>query len=177
MKILSILLSGLVGGLMCISCSQSTKTEQAANNKNMAETNVVLKDYGNKPTVLDIEAYTTANTNFRTALWTGTNLQVTLMSIPVGGDVGLELHADIDQFLRVEEGTAKVLMGDAEDALTFAETVGEDFAIFVPAGKWHNIVNIGDKPLKIYSIYAPVEHPHGTIHKTQKEAIEAEHNH
>lgn len=178
MKIKLILLSGvLMGGLMGISCGQKTKAEQASVNDSASETDVVLKDYGKNPTVLDIEAYTTGNTNFRTALWTGTNLQVTLMSIPVGGDVGLELHPDIDQFLRIEEGTGKVLMGDSEDALTFTETVGADFAVFVPAGKWHNIVNVGDKPLKLYSIYAPVEHPHGTVHKTQKEAMEAEHHH
>ena len=63
-----------------------------------------------EPAVLDIEAYTLGNENFRTALWTGTNLQVTLMTIPVGGEVGLELHPDIDQFLRIEEGEAKVMM-------------------------------------------------------------------
>ena len=61
--------------------------------------------------------------------------------------------------------------------LDFARDVEDDYAIFVPAGKWHNIVNKGDKPLKLYSIYAPAEHPHGTVHKTQQEAMEAEHAH
>ena len=138
---------------------------------------VVLKDYGAEPTTLNIESYTLANENFRTALWTGANLQVTLMSIPAGGDVGLERHHDIDQFLRVEEGTARVMMGDSEDNLDFVREVSDDYAILVPAGKWHNIVNTGDKPLKIYSIYAPAEHPHGTVHKTRQEAMEAEHHH
>lgn len=104
--------------------------------------------------MLDIESYTLANENFRTVLWTGGNLQVTVMAIPVGGDVGLELHNGIDQFLRVEEGTAQVMMGDSADKLDFVKEVKDDYAIFVPAGKWHNIVNKGDKPLKIYSIYA-----------------------
>ena len=90
---------------------------------------------------------------------------------------GLELHNGIDQFLRVEEGTARVMMGDSEDNLDFVREVSDDYAILVPAGKWHNIVNKGDKPLKIYSIYAPAEHPHGTIHKTQQESMEAEHDH
>jgi mannose-6-phosphate isomerase-like protein (cupin superfamily) len=126
--------------------------------------------------VLDIEAYTLTNDNFRTALWTGTKLQVTVMSIPVGGDIGLELHPETDQFLRIEDGSAKVVMGDSQESLTFAKTVEKDFAIFVPAGKWHNIINTGNKPLKLYSIYSPVEHPHGAVHKTQKESEEAEHH-
>ena len=142
-----------------------------------AQTEVILNDYGAEPTVLDIDAYTISNDNFRTALWTGTKLQVTLMSIPVGGEVGLEQHSDTDQFLRIEEGTAQVIMGDTEESLTFNKTAEKDFAIIVPAGKWHNIINTGDKPLKLYSIYSPVEHPHGTVHKTFEEAEEAEHSH
>ena len=138
---------------------------------------ITLKDYGAEPTVLDIEAYTMSNENFRTALWTGTNLQVTLMSIPAGGEVGLEQHPDIDQFLRIEDGEATVMMGDTKESLTFIQTAEKDFAIIVPAGKWHNIINTGDKPLKLYSIYAPVEHPHGTVHKTFEEAEEAEAEH
>jgi mannose-6-phosphate isomerase-like protein (cupin superfamily) len=96
------------------------------------------------------------------------------MSIPVGGEVGLEQHSNTDQFLRIESGKAKVMTGNAKDSLDFSKTVGEDYAILIPAGKWHNIINTGDKPLKLYSIYAPTEHPFGTIHKTQKEAEEAE---
>jgi len=139
--------------------------------------NVILQDYGAEPTVLNIDAYTMSNDNFRTALWTGTKLQVTLMSIPVGGEVGLEQHTETDQFLRVEDGQAKVMMGDSENSLTFVQIAEKDFAIIVPAGKWHNIINTGNKPLKLYSIYSPVEHPHGTVHKTFEEAEEAEHNH
>jgi len=151
--------------------------------KNLAEQNakteldVVLKDYGAEPTVLNIDDYTTTNDNFRIALWTGTKLQVTLMSIPVGGEIGLEQHPDTDQFLRIEDGQGKVMMGDTENSITFVQTAEKDFAIFVPAGKWHNLINTGDKPLKLYSIYSPVEHPHGTVHKTFEEAEEAEHQH
>ena len=138
---------------------------------------IVLKDHGPEPATLDIEAYTSGNGDFRTALWTGDHLQVTLMAIPVGGEVGLERHSDIDQFLRIEEGKGRVLMGNGRDTLDFVREVGEDFAVFVPAGKWHNLVNIGDVPLKLYSIYAPAEHPHGTVHRTFGEAMEAERHH
>ena len=151
------------GLLLFVSCNQVSKTD------------VTLKDFGAEPTVLNIEAYTLTNSNFRTALWTGTKLQTTVMTIPVGGDVGLEKHPDTDQFLRIEEGKAQVVMGDTEQSLTFVKTAEKDFAIFVPAGKWHNIINTGDKPLKLYSIYSPVEHPHGTVHLTQEDAEEAEH--
>lgn len=123
-------------------------------------------DYGKQPWVINIEDLTKSNDKFRVAKWTGTNLQMTVMSIEVGSEVGLEVHPDIDQFLRVEAGKAKVLMGPAEDELTFEQEAEDDFAILVPAGTWHNIVNVGDEPLKLYSIYAPAEHPAGTIHET-----------
>ena len=76
-------------------------------------------DHGKKPYVLDIEAATIENPNFRTTLWTGEHLQLTLMSIPVGGDIGLEVHPDNDQFLRLEQGKGLVQMGPAEDDLPF----------------------------------------------------------
>jgi len=157
-----------------MSCNQNPQNNNATEKESA---NVVLKDYGAEPTVLDIDAYTMSNDNFRVALWTGTHFQVTLMSIPVGGEIGLEQHPETDQFLRIEDGQAQVMMGDNEDSLTFVQTAEKDFAIIIPAGKWHNITNTGDKPLKLYSIYSPVEHPHGTVHKTQEEAEEAEHHH
>lgn len=131
-------------------------------------------DYGTKPYVVNIEEMTLENKNFRTAKWTGKNLQMTLMHIPVGGDVGLEVHQDTDQFLRVEKGSAKVMMGRAKDKLDFEKTAKEDFAIIVPAGTWHNVINTGKQALKLYSMYAPPHHPHSTVHETQKEALRAE---
>lgn len=131
-------------------------------------------DNGPKPYVVDIEKLTKSNENFRTAGWTGTYLQMTLMTIPVGGDVGLEVHEDTDQFLRLEQGKAKVSMGKSEDNLDEEWDAEDDFAIFVPSGTWHNIVNVGDEPLKLYSIYAPPHHPFGTVHKTQADAEAAE---
>lgn len=133
-----------------------------------------LKDYGAESLVVNIEEATKQNDTFRTALWTGKNLQVTLMSIAAGDDIGLEVHEHGDQFLRVEEGEGLVQMGDSEDNLSFEEKAEDDYAILIPAGKWHNVTNTGDKPLKIYSIYAPLEHPHSTVHKTKAEADAAE---
>lgn len=159
--------------LLAASCCRQTPTTQEKTDSQP----VVLTDYGAEPTTLNIESYTLSNDNYRTVLWTGNNLQVTLMTIPVGGEIGLEQHPDIDQFLRIEQGTAEVLMGDSEANLDFVREVSDNFAIMVPAGKWHNIVNKGDEPLKLYSIYAPTEHPHGTVHKTRQEAMEAEHHH
>ena len=161
-------------GLFLSGCCLSSQSGCRVADDPKATTNVVLKDYGAEPLVINIEAATVSNDNFRLALWTGTLLQVTVMSIPAGGEIGLETHPDTDQFIRIEEGQGKVMMGDTEDALTFIQMVEADFAIFVPAGKWHNLVNTGDKPLKVYSIYAPVEHPHSTVHKTPEDD---EHHH
>lgn len=135
-------------------------------------------DYGTEPYVINIEQATTENNSFRVAKWTGDNMQMTLMSIQPGDDIGLEVHEDHDQFLRVEDGEGLVQMGPAENDLSFEKKVEDDFAIFVPAGTWHNVTNTADKPLRLYSIYAPGEHPKGTIHKTKKEAdiYEAEHH-
>ncbi len=137
----------------------------------MTDTN----DYGAQPFVLNIEEATIANDKFRVAKWTGNNLQMTLMTIQPGDDIGLEVHEDHDQFLRVEQGLGLVQMGSAEDNLDYEQSVEDDYAIFVPAGMWHNVTNTGDQPLKLYSIYAPSEHPRGTIHNTKAEAEAAEH--
>ena len=136
-----------------------------------------LKEYGPNPLVINIEEATEENENYRTALWTGKNLQLTLMSIGVGEDIGLEVHHDIDQFLRIEASHGLVQMGDSEENLDFEKKAEHDDAILIPAGKWHNVTNTGDVPLKVYSIYAPAEHPHGTVHKTRAEAMEAEKHH
>lgn len=127
-------------------------------------------DHGPHPYVVDIEKATLANENFRTTLWTGEQMQLTLMTIPVGGDIGLEQHTQEDQFLRLEQGRGRVQMGPEKDQLTFDEEVSGDWAVFVPKGMWHNITNIGDEPMKVYSIYAPAHHPAGTVHATQADA-------
>ena len=133
------------------------------------------KDYGKEPWVVDIEDATVKNKNFRTAMWTGRNLQMTVMSIKPGGEIGLEKHDSNDQFIRVEKGHARVVMGESRDKMTFDKKVSDDWAILIPMGFWHNIINTGTTPLKIYVIYAPPEHAAGTIHKTVEEA-EADHD-
>lgn len=133
---------------------------------------VILKDYGPNPFVVNIEEVTKQNNNFRLALWTGNHLQLTLMSIKVGEDIGLEMHPDLDQFIRIEEGQGLVKMGDRKDRLNFQANVQDDFAFIIPAGKWHNLINTGNRPLKLYSIYAPPQHPYGTVHQTKEDAEE-----
>lgn len=144
---------------------------------NLHTMNIECKDYGPYPFVVNINEATMQNNCFRTALWTGTYLQVTLMCIPVGGEIGLEIHPDTDQFLRIEAGHGLVKMGDRKDCLYFQEKVCDDYAIMIPAGKWHNLINTGDIPIKLYSIYAPPHHPHGTVHATKEDAEAAERSH
>lgn len=133
-----------------------------------------FSDHGKQPYVTNIETLTKGNETFRTAIWTGEHLQMTLMSIEVGGDIGLEVHPDNDQFLRVEAGEAEVVMGPSRDNLEQKFKAEDDFGIFIPAGTWHNIINTGNEPLKLYSLYGPSHHEHGTIHQTRAEADEAE---
>lgn len=133
-------------------------------------------DQGPDPFVVDIEAATLANENYRTALWTGGHLQVTVMHIEPGHDIGLEVHPQRDQFLRVEAGQGRVQMGPSRDDLSFDREVEDDWAVLVPAGFWHNVTNIGDRPLKLYALYGPPEHPHGTVHPTKADGEAAEHH-
>jgi mannose-6-phosphate isomerase-like protein (cupin superfamily) len=131
-------------------------------------------DQGPQPFVTNIETATLANDNYRTTLWTGSHLQMTVMSIEPGGDIGLEVHQDGDQFLRVEAGTARVEMGPAREDLPYEREVEAESVILVPAGWWHNVTNTGGEPLKVYALYGPPEHPHGTVHPTKADADAAE---
>lgn len=130
----------------------------------------LIRDYGPEPLVVNIEEITKLNNTFRTALWTGEHLQLTLMSIPVGESIGLEIHPDTDQFLRLEQGEGLVQMGRDKNNLTFQRRVSNNWAFIVPAGTWHNLINIGNIPIKLYSIYAPPKHPRGTVHLTKADA-------
>lgn len=132
-----------------------------------------ITDHGPAPFVTNIEQATLSNNNYRSTLWTGKHLQVTLMTIQPGHHIGLEVHETTDQFLRIEEGTATVYMGTSKDTLSPQQATQSD-AVLVPAGTWHDLVNTGDAPLKIYSIYAPPQHPHGTVQATKQEADAAE---
>ena len=133
-----------------------------------------VRDYGGEPFIWNIHHATERNKNFRTTLWTGRDMQLTLMSIPVRGEVGVERHDDVDQFIRMESGRAKVYIGSCRNDLKEMGYVDGNYAILIPAGTWHNIVNVGSRPLKLYSLYAPPKHPFGTIHSTKEDAERAE---
>jgi mannose-6-phosphate isomerase-like protein (cupin superfamily) len=125
----------------------------------------------------NIEYATTGNSTFRTVLFTGSHMQLTVMSLRPGEEIGLEVHADRDQFLRVEQGAARVVMGASKDKLDETYELREDWAVIVPAGTWHNVTNTGTDALKLYSLYAPAEHPPGTVHATKADADAAEAEH
>lgn len=131
---------------------------------------MTIKDVGPKPQSFNIEEETVKNPNYRTVAWSGKYLQVTLMSIPVGSDIGLEKHPETDQFIRLDAGKGRVQMGKTKKDLDFDKEVEDGFAIMVPAGYWHNVTNIGDEPMKLYAVYAPVHHAAGNIHKTAEDA-------
>lgn len=124
--------------------------------------------------VTNIESRTLANENFREVLYTAKGLQLVLMSIAPGGEIGLETHDDVDQFIRVEAGQGKALLDGREHPLE------DGSAVVIPAGTAHNVVNVSQsEPLKLYSIYTPPEHPDGTVHKDKAEAdaYERAHHH
>ena len=102
------------------------------------------------------------NSYYRKEFWTGKHLQITLMSIPCCSCIGLELHPDTDQIIRVEQGFGLTEAGSTRDNLCFQRKLRTGDTVFVPAGTWHNITNIGRMPLKLSSIYSPIEHPVGT---------------
>ena len=125
----------------------------------------------------DIEDATLANDTFRTVLFTGQNLQLTVMRLGPGEEIGVEMHDHLDQFIRIEEGMARVTMGPSEDEVSETHEVEDDWAVIIPGGTWHNVINTGEGDLKLYSLYTPPEHPDGTVHRTKAEADAAEHDH
>ena len=111
----------------------------------------------------DIDEITTKNTNFRKVLYTAKNCQLVVMSLKPGEEIGEEVHT-LDQFFRVEEGTGETILNGARTSIK------SGFAIIVPAGAKHNVINTGDTLLKLYTIYAPPNHHDGIIHHTRAEA-------
>lgn len=112
----------------------------------------------------DIEKLTTENTDFRRVLYTGQSIQLVLMSLKPGEDIGEEVHEDRDQFFRVEQGRGEVRIDGK------ATPIEDDFAIVIPAGARHNVINTGDEPLRVYTLYGPPEHRDGVVHKTKADA-------
>lgn len=127
-------------------------------------------DRGPRPTVYNIDRITGQNAYYRDTFWTGQYLQLTVMSIKRHDDIGLEMHPALDQFIRVESGVGLAKMGPSQKRLTYVRRVDKHSAILIPAGTWHDVVNTGRVPLKVYSIYAPPNHPRATLHKTKKDA-------
>jgi mannose-6-phosphate isomerase-like protein (cupin superfamily) len=123
----------------------------------------------------DIERETLENTTFRTVVFTGEHTQLTVMSIEPGDDIGREVHPEHDQFLRIEQGTARVELSRSENDVEQSHDAAAEWAVIVPAGIWHNVVNTGSDALKVYSLYSPPEHPDGTVHLTKADAMAAEH--
>lgn len=115
--------------------------------------------------ITNIEKDTLENTDYRRVLYTAKNSQLVLMSIKPGDEIGMEVHG-LDQFIRLEQGTAKVILDEVE------HEIGADDAVVIPAGANHNVINIGDNDLKLYSIYSPPEHKEGTVHATKEEEME-----
>lgn len=111
---------------------------------------------------------TQANNNFRQVLYTGTYMQLVVMSLLPGEEIGMEVHTSVDQFFRVEEGIGNVIIDGKE------QIVVDDMVFIVPAGAQHNVINTGTTPLKLYTIYSPPNHPQGTVHATKAEAEVAE---
>jgi mannose-6-phosphate isomerase-like protein (cupin superfamily) len=119
----------------------------------------------------NIEELTLANNNFRQVLHTGTQLQLVVMCLQPGEEIGQEIHQGVDQFFRVEAGRARFTVDGIETE------IGEDEVFIVHSGSEHNVSCVGEAPLKLYTLYAPPNHPDGTIHATKTDADEAEHEH
>src|SRR4051794_21645254 len=129
-----------------------------------------ITDVGPQPTSFDLERATRENANYRTVAWSGRYLQVTLMSIPVGESIGLEMHPETDQFLRLDAGEGKAQMGSGPEELTFEQDVSDGWCVLVPAGTWHDVTNTGDEPMRLYAVYAPVHHAPGRVQPTAADA-------
>ena len=115
----------------------------------------------------EIEKETEQNNYFRKVIFTGKNLQVVLMSLKVGEEIGDEVHPEVDQFFRIEEGEARFVLNEKDEQICKA---GD--AAVVPAGTYHNVINNSKtEPLKLYTVYAPPNHPDGTINKTKADAL------
>jgi mannose-6-phosphate isomerase-like protein (cupin superfamily) len=115
--------------------------------------------------VINLEQATTENTDYRRVLYTARSCQLVLMAIEPGDEIGEEVH-ELDQFIRVEEGVATVELDGVQHVLK------DDWAVVIPAGTKHNVINTGDTPLKLYSVYAPPEHRDGVVHPTKNDEVE-----
>ena len=116
----------------------------------------------------DIESLTLGAADFRRVVYTGKEMQLVLMALHPGEEIGEEVHEDRDQFFRIEQGTGEVWIDGVRTP------VEGDWAFIVPSGARHNVKNTGQEPLKLYTIYAPPEHADGTVHRTKADAERSE---
>ena len=116
--------------------------------------------------IVNIERETKDNNDYRRVLYTGRHTQLVVMSIEPGNEIGNEVH-ELDQFIRIEEGQAKVILNNTDEY-----ELKDDDAVVIPANTWHNVISTGDKPLKLYTLYSPPEHKDGTLHKTKADEKE-----
>ena len=120
--------------------------------------------------IIDVKKITCLNNFFRKEIWTGEYSQITVMSIPSGGEIGLEIHDNLDQILVIEYGIGSVYMGKSKNSVSFKGCANNQCAIIIPANTYHNVINEQACPLKLFSIYSPPKHPIGTVHKTKFES-------
>lgn len=132
---------------------------------------MIPQDIGPSPQSFDLEQATRENRRYRNVVWSGRHLQLTLMSIPAGSDIGLEMHPDTDQFLRIDAGRGRAQIGASRETLDFDGEVSDGWCVLIPAGTWHNVSNIGSEPMQIYALYAPAHHKPGKIHETAADAM------
>jgi mannose-6-phosphate isomerase-like protein (cupin superfamily) len=148
---------------------------RVAHDLGMTESNAPSTTESSLGWVGDIEQATLDNTAFRTVLHTGDHMQLTVMRLGPGEEIGWEAHPHLDQFLRIEQGEARLDLGRAGDHVDERHALAEDWALIVPAGVWHNVTNTGSGELKLYSLYSPPEHAPGTVHRTKADADADEH--
>ena len=127
-------------------------------NQNNSKTNLLT---------VNLPRQTMMNSDYRQVLWTGDYMQITMLCIPIRSDIGLEIHEETDQILRVEHGYGQVRMGYKKNELNFVQNVRQGDIICIPACIWHNVINIGNRPLRLSSMYAPPHHPAGASQHTK----------
>nr|WP_323961230.1 cupin domain-containing protein [Arthrobacter sp. JZ12] len=131
-----------------------------------------ITDNGLKPNAFSIDTATRGNADYRRVIWTGEHLQVALMSLEPGDVIGLEVHHGIDQYLRIGAGKARVKMGPAKDDLSLQRDAEGGWSIQVPAGMWREVENIGEEPLRLYTVCAPVNPAQETAQGTPEAEAE-----
>lgn len=130
-----------------------------------------IKDFGGKVHVMNVKDIAKENETFRTAIWTGTKLQMTVMTIAAGVEMGIEVHNTEDQIYRIEKGEGRFESGATKENLDNSVNFEKGDSIFVPAGEWHNIINTGAKAIKMSSVYGPAHHAFGTVHATAADDV------